>query len=170
MLEDICGLIISITCSVKGTWLCSWYSDLPHCIMKWDWGQGAWTGPFVCWGEGVIGASRFGLLEGGSPLSMERKERRAGQSQPLGIRVELEWPAPRIRWLPKSSTGIQSRTFFVKVRLDGFSRTCDAGYFDPVPTQYHPAVQKPLIRFLCFFKQFPKSGWSGFAFTAASPR
>lgn len=93
--EDGCCCIVSITPS---TLLRSWYPDLTHCIMKWDWGQGGWTGPIVCWGEGVTGV-RFRLLEGGSPLWMERKERRAGQSQPLGMRVDLEWPSPRIMWL-----------------------------------------------------------------------
>lgn len=83
--------------------------DLPHCVMKWDWGQGGWTGAIVCWGEGVIGVKRFGLLEGSLPLWMERKETRAGQSQPLGIQVELEWPTPRIRWLPKRAQWVYSQ-------------------------------------------------------------
>lgn len=167
-LEDGCGCIVSIApctllCKQDLAAWCEFWSapDLPHCIMKWDWGQRGWTGPIVCWGEGVIGVRRFGLLEGGSPLWMERKERRAGQSQPLGIRVELEWPTPRIRWLPEqSSAGIQSRTFFVKVRLDGFPRTCDAGYFDPVPTQYLPADRNLWCNLcLCLLQTILNAAW-----------
>lgn len=102
--------------------------ELPHCIMKWDWGQWGWTGPIVCRGEGVIGLRWFGLLEGGSPLWMERKEKRAGQSQPLGIRVELEWPIPRIRCLPNRAQRVSGpgpslwrsglKEFPIRVMLD----------------------------------------------------
>lgn len=94
--EDGCFWIVSVAPSTLRR---SWYADLTHCIMKWDWGQGGWTGAIVCWGEGVTRVRRFRLLEGDSPLWTERKESRAGQSQPLGIGVELEWPTPRIRWL-----------------------------------------------------------------------
>lgn len=91
-----CCCIVSIAPS---TLLRIWPSELTYCVMKCDWGQGGWTGPIVCWGEGVTEGRRFRLLEGGSPLWRERKKRRAGQSQLLGMRVELEWPTPRIRWL-----------------------------------------------------------------------
>ena len=50
-------------------------------------------------GEGVFGGKkvwvtgrRFTIVNG-----KEGEEGRAGQSQPLGIGVQLEWPTPRIR-------------------------------------------------------------------------
>ena len=99
-------------------------------------GRGGWTAPIVCWGEGAVGARRFGLLEAGSTLWMGWKERRAGQSQPLGIGVELEWSTPRIRWRPKqSSTGFQCRTFLCEGQ---------AWWLATVPTQYRPAAGENL--------------------------
>lgn len=111
--EDRCGCFGRITpCSVNATRLHGWYSDLPLIcpIALWSGieGRGGSTGPIVCRGEGVAGVRRFGLLEGGSPLWMERKWRRAGQSQPPGIRVELEWPTPRIRCLPNRAQWVSS--------------------------------------------------------------
>lgn len=59
----------------------------------------------------------------------------------------------------QSLAGILSRTFFVKVRLDGFCKTCDAGYFDPVPTLYPPAVEKPLMQFQSLANNFEGGGY-----------
>lgn len=42
----------------------------------------------------------------------------------------------------------------MKVRLDGFSKPCDAGYFDPVPTQCPPAVYTPLMQFMTLVNNF----------------
>lgn len=93
-------------------------TDLPHCVVKWVWGQEGWTGPIVCWGEGVIGVKRFGLLDGSSPLWMERKERWAGWSQPLGIRVELDWPTPQIRWLLKRAQRVSGPSLWRSGLMD----------------------------------------------------
>lgn len=74
----------------RWTWLCNCFPNLLliNAAALWSGTKGkwGWTKAIVHWGEGVTGVTRFELLEGGPPLWMERKERRAGKSQFLGIR------------------------------------------------------------------------------------
>lgn len=129
----------------------SGYSDLPlMCpIALWSKieGRGCWTGPIVSRGEGVIGVRWLMLLEGGLPLWMEWEERRAEESQPLGMRGKV-WGLNKsgpLHGLDDCQTKLTRnpvQDLFVRVKLDGFSWTCDAVYLcDPVPTQYPPVAK-----------------------------
>lgn len=103
--------------------------DLPHNLVSWTWlsfgtqidpttalfcydgtlrAMGAWTGSIVVWGEGVIGGTRFGLLEAGLPWWMERKARRAMQSQLPGRGSWSRMAHSRIRWLLNTAQWISS--------------------------------------------------------------
>lgn len=59
-------------------------------------------------------------------------------------------------------SGFPVRTFFVKVRLDGFSRTHDAGYSDPVPTGYPSAAQNLFMPLFVCREEFLCSLWLSF--------
>lgn len=122
-----------------GTWRCSRYSDPARCVMKLDWGQEGWTGPIVCWGEGGIGVKKVWVT--GRKLTIVNGE----EGRPKPSTGHLGWiKSGSLRGLGDcrgERSRFPVRTFFVKVRLDGFSRTHDAGYFDPVPTRYPSAAQ-----------------------------
>lgn len=111
--------------------------------MKLDWGQEGWTGPIVCWGEGGIGVKKVWVT--GRKLTIVN----GGEGRPKPSTGHLGWiKSGSLRGLGDcrgERSRFPVRTFFVKVRLDGFSRTHDAGYFDPVPTRYPSAAQNLFI-------------------------